>query len=66
MKERDRPVETRSAQVNASVTPSEKHDVRLIAALEGKTESDIIYPYLAPIFERAAKIRQSQDATSAA
>lgn len=52
------PEETRSAQVNVRLTPSEKADVVLVAAFDETTESDTLRcNTVAQVRERAAEIR---------
>lgn len=57
------PEETRSAQVNVRLTPSEKSDVVLVAAFDGSNESETLRNNtVATIRSRASAIRAMRPA----
>jgi hypothetical protein len=51
--------ESRTEQVNVRLTPSEKRDVRLVAAFEQTTESDTLRGGIDAIRTRAEQIRKT-------
>jgi hypothetical protein len=51
--------ESRTEQVNVRLTPSEKRDVRLVAAFEQTTESDTLRTGIDAIRARAEQIRKT-------
>lgn len=56
------PEETRSAQVNVRLTPSEKADVILVAAFDGSNESETLRNNTVDMVRvRAAEIRSFKD-----